>query len=116
MSDHAAHHDSHADAHGAGGGHGASHAHPTAKTYLGIAVLLTIITVIEVAVFYVPALHPFLAPILLTLSALKFAVVAMWYMHLKFDPRLYSWVFVVPMVFAAGIILALIVLLSRHRG
>ena len=116
MSDQAAHHDSHADAPHAGGAHEASHAHPTAKTYLGIAVVLTIITVIEVAVFYVPALHPFLAPILLTLSALKFGIVAMWYMHLKFDPKLYSWVFVVPMIFAAGIILALIVLLSRHRG
>jgi cytochrome c oxidase subunit 4 len=117
MSDHAAGHDSHdAAVTHAGGGHGQSHAHPTAKTYLGIAVVLTIVTVIEVAVFYVPALHPFLVPILLTLSALKFAIVAMWYMHLKFDPRLYSWVFVVPMVFAAGIILALIVLLSRPRG
>jgi cytochrome c oxidase subunit 4 len=108
MSDHAAHHDDHA--------HGAAHAHPTAKTYIGIAVLLTIITVIEVAVFYVPALHPFLAPILLTLSALKFAIVAMWYMHLKFDPKLYSWVFVVPMVFAAAIILALIWLMAEQRG
>ena len=77
---------------------------------------MTIITAIEVAVFYVPALHPFLAPILLVLSALKFGIVAMWYMHLKFDSRLYSWVFVVPMVFAAAIILALIVLLSTHRG
>jgi cytochrome c oxidase subunit 4 len=109
MSDHAAHHD---DAHGHAGGH----AHPTAKTYILIAVVLTIITVIEVAVFYVPALHPFLAPILLTLSALKFAIVAMWYMHLKFDPKMYSWVFVVPMVFAAAIILALIWLMAAHRG
>ena len=74
-----------------------THAHPTAKKYLGIAIILTIITVIEVAIFYVPALHQFLAPILLTLSALKFALVAMFYMHLKFDHRLYSWVFVVPM-------------------
>jgi cytochrome c oxidase subunit 4 len=109
MSDHAAHHD---DAHGPAGGH----AHPSAKTYIGIAVVLTIITVIEVAVFYVPALHPFLAPILLTLSALKFAIVAMWYMHLKFDPKMYSWVFVVPMVFAAAIILSLIWLMAAHRG
>ena len=108
MSDHAApHHDD---------SHAGSHAHPSAKEYIGIAVVLTVITAIEVAVFYVPALHPFLAPILLTLSALKFGIVAMWYMHLKFDPRLYSWVFVVPMIFAAAIILSLIVLMSRHRG
>ena len=117
MSDHAAHHDEHAG-HGAGhGAHGAGeHAHPSAKEYVGIAVVLTVITAIEVAVFYVPALHPFLAPILLSLSALKFGIVAMWYMHLKFDHRLFSWVFVVPMVFAAAIILALIALLSAHRG
>ena len=114
MSDHAAHHDEHA-----AGGHAhapAQHAHPSAKEYVGIAVVLTVITAIEVAVFYVPALHPFLAPILLTLSALKFGIVAMWYMHLKFDSRLYSWVFVVPMLFAAAIILAFIALMAAHRG
>ena len=114
MSDHAAHHDEHAS-----GGHAhapAQHAHPSAREYVGIAVVLTVVTAIEVAVFYVPALHPFLAPILLTLSALKFGIVAMWYMHLKFDSRLYSWVFVVPMIFAAAIILALIALLAAHRG
>ena len=68
MSDHAAHHDEHA---GHGAGHaGGEHAHPSAKEYVGIAVVLTVITAIEVAVFYVPALHPFLVPILLSLSAL----------------------------------------------
>jgi cytochrome c oxidase subunit 4 len=115
MSDHAGHHDEHA----AGGGHAhpaGAHAHPSAKEYVGIAVVLTVVTAIEVAVFYVPALRPFLAAILLVLSALKFGIVAMWYMHLKFDSRLYSWVFVVPMVFAAAVILALIVLMATHRG
>jgi len=95
------------------------HAHPTAKKYLGIAIILTIITVIEVAIFYIPSMHPFLPPVLLTLSALKFALVAMFYMHLKFDHRLYSWVFVVPMCFAAAIILALLALFAYsplHRG
>ena len=90
-----------------------AHAHPTAKKYLGIAIILTIITVIEVAIFYIPAMHPFLPPVLLTLSALKFALVAMFYMHLKFDHRLYSWVFVVPMCFAAVIIIALLALFSH---
>jgi len=94
-----------------------THAHPTAKKYLGIAIILTIITVVEVAIFYIPSMHRFLPPILLTLSALKFALVAMFYMHLKFDHRLYSWVFVVPMCFAAAIILALLALFSAsHRS
>ena len=30
-------------------------------------------------------MKPVLVPTLLTLSAVKFAMVAMWYMHLKFD-------------------------------
>jgi cytochrome c oxidase subunit 4 len=95
----------------------AEHEHPTAKKYLGIAILLTIITVVEVAIFYMPSMKPMLPPILLTLSALKFAIVAMFYMHLKFDHRLFSWVFVVPMCFAAAIILALLALFSySHRN
>ena len=62
--------------------------------------ILTVITAIEVAVFYVPALKPMLVPILLVLSAVKFALVAMFYMHLKFDHKLFSWLFVVPMVWS----------------
>ena len=97
--------------------HEHQHAHPTAKKYLGIAIILTIITVIEVAVFYIPSMHQFLPPILLTLSALKFALVAMFYMHLKFDHRLYSWVFVVPMCFATAVILAVLALFAAsHRS
>ena len=108
MSDHAQ-----LDVHAA---HAGAHAHPTARKYVAIAIILTIITVVEVAVFYVPALHPFLAPILLSLSALKFGIVAGYYMHLKFDPKMYSWVFYVPMAFAFVISLALIWLMAEQRG
>ena len=52
--------------------------------------------VLAAAVFYIPALESVLVPILLVLSAGKFALVAMWYMHLKFDHRLVSWLFFVP--------------------
>ena len=83
------------------------HAHPGAKEYLAIAVVLTVITAFEVAIFYVPQMKPVLVPSLLTLSALKFALVAMFYMHLKFDHRLFSWLFVIPMALAAAVILAL---------
>jgi len=86
------------------------HAHPGAKQYVAIAVVLLVLTVIEVAIFYIPALKGILVPTLLGLSALKFALVAAFYMHLKFDHRLFSWLFVVPMFFAVAVILALMVL------
>ena|SRR4249920_526227 len=88
--------------------HSTEHAHPGAKEYLGIAIVLTVITAVEVAVFYIPGLKPILVPTLLTLSTVKFAMVAMWYMHLKFDHRLFSYLFVVPMIVMALIVLALL--------
>jgi cytochrome c oxidase subunit 4 len=69
--------------------------------------VLTVITAIEVAIFYVPQMKPVLVPSLLVLSALKFGLVAMFYMHLKFDHRLFSWLFFVPMAIAAAVIVAL---------
>ncbi len=82
--------------------------HPGAREYLGIAVILTAITAVEVAVFYIPSMKPIMVPTLLSLSALKFSLVAMWYMHLKFDHRLFSWLFVAPMVVVALVVIALL--------
>jgi cytochrome c oxidase subunit 4 len=89
------------------------HNHPGAKEYLAIAVVLSVLTAIEVAVFYIPSMKPILVPTLLSLSTVKFALVAMFYMHLKFDHRLFSWLFVVPMVIAALVIVALLKLFGH---
>ena len=77
--------------------------HPTPLTYVKIAAILAIITAIEVAIFYVEALQGVIKPIFIILSGGKFALVAMFYMHLKFDNRLFS------MLFVGGLILAMIV-------
>ncbi len=91
----------------------AEHPHPGARQYLVIAIILTAITAVEVAIFYIPPMKPVLVPSLLTLSALKFTLVAMWYMHLKFDHRLFSWLFVTPMFIAALVIVALLKLFGH---
>jgi cytochrome c oxidase subunit 4 len=86
------------------------HAHPTAGTYLRVAAILTVLTVIEVGVFYVPAFHPFLTPVLLVLSAVKFAIVVMFYMHLKMDSRFFTLVFGGPLLLASAVMLGLLFL------
>jgi heme/copper-type cytochrome/quinol oxidase subunit 4 len=91
------------------GGRG-EHAHPTWKTYVLIGAILTVITAAEVAVFYIPALRPVLVPILLTLSGVKFALVVMFYMHLKFDAPVFRSVFLAPFVLAVFVVVALVVL------
>ncbi|MBI3954401.1 MAG: cytochrome C oxidase subunit IV family protein [Chloroflexi bacterium] len=84
--------------------------HPTAMTYIAVASVLTVVTVLEVAIYYIEALRPALVPLLLLLSATKFALVVMFYMHLKFDHKLFSALFVGGLWLAIGVIVALLAL------
>ena len=98
-------------------GHSTGTAHTGAgpRTYLVVAAFLLAITVMEVWVFYVPALARVLVPILLVLSTLKFTLVAMFYMHLRFDHVWFSYVFVAPLIIAVGLAVALL-WLFHHIG
>ena len=84
--------------------------HPGPRQYVWVALVLTLVTVIEVAIFYIEVLRPFLVPLLLLLSGIKFALVVMFYMHLKFDHPLFSAFFVAGLWLAIGVALALLAL------
>ena len=93
--------------------------HPGAATYLIIAAFLVVLTVMEITVFYVHPLRPVLVPVLLVLAAAKFALVAMFYMHLKYDGWLLTGVFVFPLMMATVLLVSLILLfayLTRHMA
>ena len=93
--------------------------HPGAATYLIIAAFLIVLTVMEITVFYVHPLRPVLVPVLLVLAAAKFALVAMFYMHLKYDGWLLSAIFMFPLIAAMILLAALIMLfayLSHHMA
>ncbi len=92
---------------------------PGTTTYLIIAAFLLVLTAMEVTVFYVHALRPVLVPVLVVLSGAKFALVAMFYMHLKYDGWLLSGVFAFPLIMATVLLLSLIGLfgyLAHHRN
>jgi cytochrome c oxidase subunit IV len=84
--------------------------HPTADVYLRVGAVLVILTVLEVGVFYVPAFHSVLVPVLLVLSAAKFTLVVMFYMHLKADSKFFTFLFGVPLLLAAVVMVALLFL------
>jgi cytochrome c oxidase subunit 4 len=90
--------------------HPGEQAHPTAGTYLRVFGVLFIVTVIEVGIFYVPAFAPILVPSLLLLSAGKFALVVMFYMHLKQDSRLFTFLFGGPLLLAIAVMIGLLFL------
>ena len=90
--------------------------HPGPGLYIKIGVVLFVLTALEVAAYEVAHrpgalgtfLEPILVPVLLLLSAAKFALVAMYYMHLKQDSKLFSGLFVFPLIIAAVVIVSLI--------
>ena len=85
-------------------------AHASTGTYLHIAAILVMITLIEVGVFYVPAFQPVLVPLLLILSLVKFVLVVLFYMHLKFDSRLFAFLFSGPLFLAVVVMIGLLFL------
>src|SRR5919205_678652 len=101
-----------------------AHAHPSASVYAKVGLVLFVLTAMEVGLYemtygehagaFGADLRPFFVPLLLLLSAAKFALVAMFYMHLKVDSRLFTGVFVFPLIIAAVVIIALVVLMAYH--
>ncbi|MCC7195793.1 MAG: cytochrome C oxidase subunit IV family protein [Gemmatimonadaceae bacterium] len=91
-------------------------AHPTWKQYKWVALWLTVITAVEVWVYYTPFREsPLFAPTLLAMSAAKFAIVVMFYMHLKYDHWVFRRLFVGSLVAAMGILMALLFLFSKLK-
>ncbi len=85
-------------------------AHPPIRTYLVVAAVLAVVTAVEIAVFYMTWFARVLVPTLIVLSAAKFSLVVMFFMHLRFDSRVFSGLFVGPLVIAVCIVLALMAL------
>ena len=71
--------------------------------YVKIAIALAIVTAIEVALSYTQdQLGALFLPLLLILMGVKFFSVVLYFMHLKFDNRLFSLMFYIGMVLAVG--------------
>ncbi len=88
---------------------GGGHAHPSDRSYVGIALILAVITAAEVATFYLEdELGSALVPILLVMMVVKFAMVAGWFMHLRFDSNLFTRLFVTGIVLAVGVYMAVL--------
>jgi cytochrome c oxidase subunit IV len=104
-----------ADSHAIHEHHGPEHAgeehHSVGwKKYAFIGLILAIITGVEVAIFYIEALAPVLVPALLVLSAAKFFLVVLYYMHLKMDHPIFGRVFWAPLFLAVLVVIGMVIL------
>ena len=60
--------------------------------YIKIALILAAITALEVSTYYVD-FGPLFMPSLLIMMIIKFVMVVSYFMHLKFDNKLFSFLF-----------------------
>jgi cytochrome c oxidase subunit 4 len=98
--------------------HGADderHAHPNELQYIKIAALLAVITLAEVAIYYIEAFEGILVPMLIVMSTVKFFFVVGYFMHLKFDDKRLTMIFSMGMVFALATFIGTWVLMRSHQ-
>jgi cytochrome c oxidase subunit IV len=90
--------------------HAEAHEHPNPRQYVLIALVLVIVTGIEIATSYLNTGHTNLIIVALFLmAAFKFFLVAAWYMHMKTDQPFFRRIFVVGLV-GAGIVYGIVML------
>ena len=94
--------------------HDDSHDHPGEMVYIKIAAILAAVTAIEVVIYYIEALEDILVPALLLMSAGKFIAVVGYFMHLKFDDKRFTWVFVAGLVIAFSVFLGTAAMFAYH--
>jgi len=89
--------------------------HPSPFQYVLIAVVLVVVTGIEVALSYTEGDLPdsLIVTLLLVMAIIKFTLVVSWYMHLRTDKPIFRRFFVMGLL--AAVILYLVVLSSLHR-
>src|SRR5207253_7611506 len=82
-----------------------AHKHPN---YMAIFWYLAILTIIELAVIYLPLAKFTIGALLCALALGKAALVAMYFMHLKFEARTLGWIAVTPLAIATLLVFVLL--------
>ena len=73
--------------------------------YVRVALILAAITALEVSTYYVD-FGPLFMPSLMIMMVVKFFMVATYFMHLKFDNKIFSWMFYAGLFLAIGVYVA----------
>lgn len=90
----------------------AQHAEPN---YMNIFWALAVLTVIEIGVVYMPATKLLIGFLLVSLAGTKAALVAMYFMHLKFERPTLGIIALTPMILCVFLIFMLLPDLTAHN-
>ena len=104
-----------APAHAAGHDHG-HHDESKFQIYVQIAMLLAVITGVEIIAVYLPFAKWLLITALVVLSVVKFMFVIFYFMHLRWDKPFCTILFFIGLVLAAGTMWALLQLFKAEAS
>lgn len=96
----------------------AGHGHDESKfqIYVQIAMLLAVITGVEIVAVYLPFAKWILVTALVVLSAVKFLFVIFYFMHLRWDKPFCTILFFIGLVLAGGTAWALLALFAAEAS
>ena len=81
-----------------------AHDHPSDRKYVQVAIILAIVTALEVATYWMESVPgEVLIPVLMLMMVFKFFYVAAWFMHLKFDSVVFTRFFVTGLILATAV-------------
>jgi cytochrome c oxidase subunit 4 len=100
------HHEAHGDA---------AHEEHSDLYYVKIALFLAVVTGAEVALSYMDV-GPLFLPILFVLMIVKFVVVVLFFMHLRFDSKIFGFLFWSGLLLALGVYIAALSTLKFFAG
>ena len=91
--------------------------HPGPRQYVIVAIFLAVMTGAEVALFYMDFIPQGVnVAALLVLMVIKFATVALWFMHLRFDSKIYRRLFITGIILAVSVFLVVLVTFGVFFG
>jgi cytochrome c oxidase subunit 4 len=93
------------------------HKEPTDRQYIFIALFLAVLTALEIAATETGVLEgPLLIVALVALMVVKFLFVILYFMHLRFDSRLFSMVFYIGLALAVVLYIAMLATFHFFTG
>jgi cytochrome c oxidase subunit IV len=98
--------------------HAHDHGHDESKfqIYVQIAMLLAVITGVEIVCVYLPFAKWLLVTTLVVLSLVKFLFVIFYFMHLRWDKPFCTILFFIGLILAAGTVWALLLLFGAESS
>ena len=90
--------------------------HPQPRQYVFIGIVLAIVTALEVGIYYLDIPSSALVASLMIFAVIKFVLVGSWFMHLKFDSRIFRMLFITGIVTALVIFTVMLVIFTSQGG